>query len=111
MIQGWAKNHPYIAKALGGIIGLIVGTLIKVITLINSCKSTGGIIAIVGMFLVWNMIFLIMSFALIAIAAPLAVTFLIAGIEWYLENQFLEHLHTIYCYIKRKKQSRGYIYA
>lgn len=29
LYMGWAKNHPMISKALGGSIGLIVGTLIK----------------------------------------------------------------------------------
>ena len=87
--SSFAKKHPIIAKALGGSIGLIIGTLVNIVDLMTSCEDAGIGMALSIALLLWNIVFLGVNILLVGtgVAAGPALL-MIAGFEWYLETQF-----------------------
>ena len=90
--MGWwksfAKNHPAIAKGVGGSIGLIIGTVINVVDLLTTCEDIGIALAISMVILLWNFIFLALNVMLVASGVGAVGIFALAGLEWFLETQF-----------------------
>jgi len=88
MWKSFSKNHPVIAKSLGGSIGLIIGSIISIIDLLTTCKNTGIALGIAAVMIMWNLMFLGLNIMLVASGVGAVAIFALAGIEWYLENQF-----------------------
>jgi hypothetical protein len=82
---------------------VIIGTLGKLISLINECGLKSGIFAIVGLYIIWNVAFTIISIGLAGILDGLGMM-AVAMIEIYLERVMMNKLKNVYCMAKRKIQ-------
>ena len=102
--MGWAKNHPMISKALGGMIGLIVGTLVKLYQIISSCKSLSGAIAIVSLWIIWNVAILLVMVGIAGLGAGFLIMWSLTFLEGYIEYIMLDRLKDIYCSLFGRKK-------
>jgi hypothetical protein len=104
MYLGWAKNHPIISKALGGSVGLIIGTLIKLIDTISNCKSLGGAIAIVSKWLIWNIAILLVMAGIAGLGVGALIMWSLTFLEGALEYIMMNRLKDVYCYLLNRKR-------
>ena len=85
----FAKKNPVIAKALTGSLGLILGTLTRLVKLLQTC-SIG--IALIGVMITigWNILVLSINVALVASGVGILAIGLLSGLEYYLEQLAVE---------------------
>ncbi|WP_428739190.1 hypothetical protein, partial [Sulfurimonas sp.] len=107
-INGFLSKYPIFKKALFGIVGLIVGKITKLITLLGKCKSTGATLAIVGLFIVWNVAYLIITLGLVASGFGAVSLGALAILEYVLEQKFQNMLEKVYCYLNISSLRREY---
>ena len=97
MLSGFLNNHPVLKKALTGGLGIIIGKIKRIIDLIGKCKSTSGVVAIVGLYLVWNISYLILSLGLVASGVGTYFLYAVGILEFYIEGLFQDTVEKLYC--------------